>query len=67
VVVVSYCHSKISSVFEVVAGVELVREESVGVDGPRIKNWIDAMMIMELVGVMVVTKAVLESVMAALR
>jgi hypothetical protein len=54
-------------VFEVVAGVELVREESVGVDGPRKKNWIDAMMIMELVGVMVVTKAVLESVMAALR
>lgn len=65
-VVVSYCHSKIGSVFEVVAGVELVTEESIGVDGPRKKNWIDAMMIMELLGVMVVTKAVPESVMAAL-
>lgn len=41
--VVSYCHSKIGSVFEVAAGVELVIEERVGEDGPRKEHWIDGM------------------------
>lgn len=55
-VVVSYCHSKFGSVFKVVAGMELVTEERVGGDGLRKEHWIDGMVIMEVVGVMVVTK-----------